>query len=80
MTNITFNQEEIQLLKYGLNYTIEKPVSTYITKLIAETERAIRLLDTKMQNIYRSMAAKKLKQIIGSSGRSNVLQKRQLHV
>jgi len=29
-----------------------------------------------MQNTYRFMAAKKLKQIIDSNGRSNVLQKR----
>jgi len=33
-----------------------------------------------MQNTYRFMAAKKLKQIIDSAGRSNVLQKRQLYV
>jgi hypothetical protein len=33
-----------------------------------------------MQNTYRFMAAKKLKQIIDSFGWSNVLQKRQLYV
>jgi len=57
LTNIRFTQEEMQLLKYGLNYSIEKPASTYAVNLIAETERAIRLLDTKMQNTYRIMAA-----------------------
>ena len=58
LTNITFNQEEMQLLKHGLNYSIEKPPSTYPANLIAETERAIRLWDTKMQNTYRIMATK----------------------
>jgi pantothenate kinase len=47
LINIRFNQEEMQLLKYGLNYSIEKTVSTYLANLIAETERAIRLLDKK---------------------------------
>jgi len=70
----------MQILKYELNYNIEKPVSTYLANLIAKTERALRFLDTKMQSTYRFMAAKKLKQIIDSSGRSNVLQKRQLYV
>jgi hypothetical protein len=65
----------MQLLKYGLNCSIEKLTSTYLANLIAETERTTRLLATKMQNIYRFMAAKKLKQKVDSSGRSNVLQK-----
>jgi hypothetical protein len=29
LTNIKFNHEEMQLLKYGLNYSVEKPVTTY---------------------------------------------------
>ena len=70
----------MHILKYGLNYSIEKPVSTYLANVIAETERAIKLLDTKMLNTYRFTAAKELKQIIDSAGRSNVLQKRQLYV
>jgi hypothetical protein len=41
----------MQILKYGLNYSIERPTSSYIADLIAETERAIRLLDVKPQNI-----------------------------
>jgi hypothetical protein len=80
LTNIRFTQEEMQLLQYGMNYSIEKPTSTYAANLIAEMERAIRLLDTEMQNTYRIMAEKKLKQIIDSSSRSNMLQKRQLYV
>jgi hypothetical protein len=38
LTNIKFNHEEMQLLKYGLNYGIEKPVTTYVASLTAETE------------------------------------------
>jgi len=38
----------MQLLKYGFNYIIERPASIYAANLIAETERAIRRLDTKM--------------------------------
>ena len=66
----------MQLLKYGLNYSIERPVSSYIANLTAETERAIRLLDVKMQNTYRIMSTNKLKQIINSKGQNNVLQKK----
>ena len=79
-TNINLTKEETQLIKYGLNYTTEKPTSTYIANLIAETERAICLLDTGMQNTYRFLAANNLKQIINSSNQANVMQKRQLYV
>ena len=75
LTNINFNKEEMQLLKDGLNYSIESPATTYAANLIAETERAIRLLDVKMQNTYRIMGTRKLKQILSSTGQSNVLQK-----
>jgi hypothetical protein len=70
----------MHLLKYGLNYSIERPASTYLANFIAETERAVRLLDIKVQNIYRIMATKKLKQITNLTGQSNVIQKRQLYV
>jgi len=80
LTNVRLNKEEIQLLKYGLNCSIERPISSYIANLRAKTEQAIRLLDVKMQNMYRIMATNKLKQIINSKGQNNVLQKRQLHV
>ena len=76
-TDIRFSQEEMQLLKYGLNCSIENPVSTYSTSLIAETERTIMLLYTKYIPQHGSI---KLKQVVGSSGRSDVLQNRQLYV
>jgi predicted O-linked N-acetylglucosamine transferase (SPINDLY family) len=63
LTSIQFDDEELRLLKNGLNYSIEKPKASYFTNLIAETERAIKLLDVKMQNTYRFLATKKLKQI-----------------
>jgi hypothetical protein len=78
--NINLIKEETQLIKYGLNYSIEKPTSTYFASLIAETERAIRLLSTSMQGTYRFLATNKLKQIINSSNQANVMQKRQLYV
>ena len=42
VTNIKFKEEEIQLLKYGLNYSIKKPTATYCTNLLAETARIIK--------------------------------------
>jgi hypothetical protein len=58
LTNIRFNDEELQLLNYGLNYSVEKPTTSYLTELIAETERAIKLLDEKLQNTYRFLKKK----------------------
>jgi hypothetical protein len=80
LTNFGLNKEEMQLPKYGLNYSIERPLSSYIANLTAETERAIRLLDVKTQNKYHIMATNKLEQIINSNSQNNVLHKRQLHV
>jgi hypothetical protein len=80
LTTITFNKAEMQLLRYGLNHCIERPATTYATNLMAETERAIRLLDAKMQNTYRIMATRKLKQLLSSSSHMNVLHKRQLYL
>jgi hypothetical protein len=56
----------MQLLKYCLSYSIERPTATYLTSLIAETEQAIKLLNVKTQNTYRLLAKNKLKQIINS--------------
>jgi len=54
------NEEDMHLLKYGLNYSTENPISTYVANRTAETERAIRLLDVKIQDTYRIMATNKL--------------------
>jgi len=69
----------MQLLKYRLNYSIESPALTYAASLFAETEQTIKLLDVKLQNTYRFMDAKKLKQIINSTSQTNILQKMHLH-
>ena len=80
LTYLSLNKEEMQLHIYCLNYSIERPISSYIANLTSETERTIRLLDVKMQNTYSIMATNKLKQIVKPKGQNNVLQKRQLHV
>jgi len=49
LTNVRLNKEEMQLHKYGLNYSNERSISSYIANLTAETERTIRPLDVKMQ-------------------------------
>ena len=64
LINIKFNKEEIQLLKYDLQYSIQKPATTYLTSLLTGTERAIKLLDRKLQNAYCILATNKLKQIL----------------
>ena len=65
----------MQLLKYGLSYSIERPTTTYLTSLIAETEQAVKLLDVKTQNTYRLLATNKLKQISNSTSQRNATQK-----
>jgi len=51
LTNIQFNKEEMDLLNHGLQHSMERPLKTYWANLIVETERAIKLLDTKLQII-----------------------------
>ena len=63
LTDIIFTKEEQELLDLGAQYSIQQPFRKYWTNLIIETERAIRLLDAKIQDAFRLMAAKKLKQI-----------------
>jgi hypothetical protein len=61
-TNIIFTQEETALLNKGLQHSIQKPIDRYWTDLIIETERAIRTLDTNIQNTMRILATTKLKE------------------
>ena len=63
LTDIHFTDEEQKLLDLGLQYSMEKPAKAAWENLVIETERAIRLLDDKLQNPFRIMATKKLKQI-----------------
>jgi len=55
---------------------MERPLKTYWTNPTVETERAIKLLDIKLQNSNRIMAANKLKQNFNSDNHRNTLQKR----
>jgi hypothetical protein len=79
LTNIKLSKEETELLNHGLQYSIEKPAATYITNLTIEAKRAIRLLDTKIQDAYRILTAKKLNQILNFNNH-NALHKRQLYI
>ena len=75
LTKIKFTKEEMALLNHGLQHSIEKPLKTCWTNLKIETEQAIKLLDTKMQNPFRILATKKLKQIFTSNSHYNATQK-----
>jgi hypothetical protein len=66
-------------LDLGLQYNLQKQTTSMWTDLALETERAIRLLDTKIQQSYRTTAAKKLRQILNTN-HHNTTHKRQLHV
>ena len=57
-----------------------KAIKTYWINLIIETEQAIKLLNVKMQNPFRILAAKKLKQILNSNSHYNATQKRQAYI
>jgi hypothetical protein len=80
LTNNQFTKEEIEIIDYELQHSIERPLTSYLTNLLTETERAIKLPDTKLHNTYRFMASKKLKQIISSGNHHNPPQKRQTYV
>ena len=64
----------------GLQHNIQQPLKKYWTNLILETERAIRLLDTREQSAYRIMAAKKLKQIYNTNQNTHNTYKRQQYI
>jgi hypothetical protein len=52
LTNIKFTKEEMDVINHGMQYSMEKPLKTYWTILLVETKRAIKLIDTKLQNPY----------------------------
>jgi hypothetical protein len=62
LTNITFTKEQINTLKLGPQYAIEKNPKLYINELIIDTENVIRHLHNGMQNTFHYLAAKKIKQ------------------
>jgi hypothetical protein len=78
LTNIKFTKEQINTLTLGFNYAIEKDPKYRINELIIGTQNAIRHLDSKIQNTFRHLATKKVKQIITINILST-LQKRRQH-
>jgi len=51
MTNITFTKEQINTLKLGPQYAIEKNPKQYINELIIDTENAIRHLQNNTKRV-----------------------------
>jgi len=52
------SREQVNTLNIVFGYTIEKEPKHYINELIIDTKKAIRYLDTKIQNIFRHLAAR----------------------
>jgi len=80
LTDIIFTKVEQELLDLCAQYSIQQPLRTYWTNLIVETERAIRLLDARIQDAFHLMAAKKLKQIHDTYQNISCTQKRKQHI
>jgi hypothetical protein len=51
------------MLHFGFQYAMEKQRRNFINTLIIEKENAIQRLDPSLQNAYRYLACKKIKQI-----------------
>jgi len=65
-TNIKFTKKELALLDHGMQYIMQKPLKSYWTNLITETEKAIKLLDGRIPNAFHIMTTKKLRQLYNS--------------
>ena len=63
-----------------MQYNIQQTGKTNWTNLLVETEQAIRQLETKIQDAYCILAAKKLKQLRYTLNSSNTVQKRQTYL
>jgi hypothetical protein len=80
VTDIKFTKEETKLLNLAFEYGSEKQLAAYFTNLVTETQNAIKLLDAKLHNAYRTVATKQPKQILNTNNSYNILHKRQLYV
>jgi len=78
MSKITFTKEQLDIMKLGPQYAIEKDPKQYINELIVDTENAIRHLNSSVQNTFRYLAAKNIQQI-KESNRQNIIHKRKQH-
>ena len=74
-----FTNEEQAILDLGLQYSLQKSSAASWTTVALEMERAIKLLDKKIQNSFWMMAAKQLKQLYNAN-HNNTIYRRQLHV
>jgi hypothetical protein len=79
LTNIKFTQEEMSMLNNGLQHSTTQPLEKYWNNLIIETEQAIKLLDQKMQQPFRIIASKKLKQMLTNDRQRSTMEKRQTY-
>jgi hypothetical protein len=79
LTNIKFTSDEMNMLNNGLQHSITQPLKKYWTNTIIETEQAIKLLDVKLQQPFRIIATKKLKQMYTNDNQCNIMQKRQAY-
>ena len=62
-----------------MQHSVEWPLNTYWTILITETEQAIRKIYSKIQETYRILAGKKLKQIKKAECQQNTTAKREFY-
>jgi hypothetical protein len=78
LSNTHLTKEQTDILSLGHSYAIEMEPKKYINELIirVDTEVAIRQLEPNIQNAYRHLAAKQIKQILNSN-RHNTHHKRQ---
>jgi hypothetical protein len=67
LTNIQFNNEEQAILDLGLQYSLQNLSASSWTTLALETEQAIQFLDNKIQNSFRILVAKQLKQLYNAN-------------
>jgi uncharacterized protein YeeX (DUF496 family) len=80
LSQLNFIKEELNILNYGFQYSIEKPITANLLNIAIETENAIKLLDINLQSAYHVMTAKKLKLIMNSCISSNHMHKRQSYI
>ena len=63
LTNKQLTGKQLHILSKGPQYAIETAPKKNIDNIIAETECAIKHVESKWQNTYRFLAAKQIKKI-----------------
>jgi hypothetical protein len=67
LTNIQFNKEEQAILDQSLQYSLQKSSASSWTTPALEKERTIQLVDNNIQNSFRFLAAKQLKELYNAN-------------